>query len=214
MAKFYSPDIYFAAVNCWRPSGECRAQYPKVSRWPIVVAYFPGIALQYKGYWNFHDLGLFVEKLLKPMERITTSQELFNHKMSNDFVVLGLFEKLDSYYQTFVQAAVKSLELSRNIAFTVFVGNSSKNDLGNLNLTRMPTIKVYTRFSSTVSTQFNIVASKVSKNYCDSILVIAFLIEHFLKFARLCLFAIKRLTSTIKSPTIFHSNKLIVTKFP
>lgn len=153
VAKFYSTDVYFAAVNCWRPTGECRAKYPKVLRWPVVAAYYPnGIAIQYKGDWSFHSLGLFVEKLLTPMERITTSQELFNQKMSNDFVVLGLFEKLDSSYQMFVQTALKSLELRRNIAFTVFVGNSSKNDLGNLNLTqKWPTIKVYNRFSSMVS---------------------------------------------------------------
>ncbi|KAL5281311.1 TXNDC11 family protein [Megaselia abdita] len=150
VAKFHSSDIYFAAVNCWRPMGECRQQHPKVSRWPILVAYLPnGIGFQYKGDWNFHDLGLFVDRLLKPLERITTSQELFNQKMSNDFVVLGLFEKLDSHYITFVQTALKSLELNRNIAFTVFVGNSSRNDLGNLNLTwKWPGIKIYNRFSS------------------------------------------------------------------
>lgn len=153
VAKSFSPEVYFAAVNCWRPAGECRAQYPKVSRWPIVVAYFPnGVALQYKGDWNYHALGQFVERLMRPMNRITTSQELFNHKMSNDYVVLGLFEKLDNSYQMFFQAAVKSLELNRNIGFTVFVGNSSNNDLGNLNITqKWPAIKIYNRFSSMVS---------------------------------------------------------------
>lgn len=153
VAKFHSTNVYFAAVNCWRPTGECRAQYPKVLRWPIVVAYFPtGVALQYKGDWNFHDLALFVEKLLKPMDRITTSLELFSKKMSNDYVVLGLFEKPDNYYNHFYRTAVQALELHRNIAFTVFVGSSSKNDLGNLNLTRKwPAIKVYKLFSSTVS---------------------------------------------------------------
>lgn len=156
VAKFHQSDVYFAAVNCWRPTGECRAQYPKVLRWPIVVAYFPnGIALQYKGDWNFHNLALFVEKLLNPIDRITTSQELFNKKISNDYVVLGLFEKLDNHYNHFFQAAVKSLELNRNILFTVFVGNSSTNNLGNLNVTRnWPIIKMYKMFSSVVSIVF------------------------------------------------------------
>lgn len=151
--KVYSPDIYFGAVNCWHFSGECRSVYPKVVRFPIIVAYYShGLALQFKGDLNFHSLGTFIEKLIKPVERITTSQELFNIKMSNDFVVLGLFEKVDVSYEIYIQAALKALELNRNIVFTVFLGTFPSQQLGSLNLTnKLPSVKIYTRFSSMVS---------------------------------------------------------------
>lgn len=76
-AKLMGNRVVFAAVNCWQPGGECRGQYSKVYKWPVLIAYaVHSRGVQYNGPYEAHHFVRFLNAVAKPFVRVTTSDEL------------------------------------------------------------------------------------------------------------------------------------------
>lgn len=84
-AKILQNKVVFAAVNCWQPGGECRKQYNKVYKWPVLIAYaVHSRGVQYNGPYETHHFIKFLNAVAKPFVRVTNSEELDNHIINYD----------------------------------------------------------------------------------------------------------------------------------
>ncbi|KAJ8922905.1 hypothetical protein NQ315_001447 [Exocentrus adspersus] len=70
-AAYMSDYVTFTAVNCWQPNSECRNQYSKVYRWPVLIAYpSHGRGVQYNGPISAPHMIRFLLKVCNPMTRL------------------------------------------------------------------------------------------------------------------------------------------------
>lgn len=93
-ADFMQNYVTFLAVNCWHPYSECRTQYSKVYRWPVLIAYpSHGRGVQYNGPLKSFHMIKFLKKIINPIVRFNVSKPiqfedvsiLYTIKMSNSF---------------------------------------------------------------------------------------------------------------------------------
>lgn len=78
-ARLMQNQVVFAAVNCWQPGGECRNQYSKVYKWPVLIAYaVHSRGVQYSGPYETHHFIKFLNAVAKPFVRVTYTDELDN----------------------------------------------------------------------------------------------------------------------------------------
>lgn len=71
-AKYMSEYVTFVAVNCWQPNSECRNQYSKVYRWPVLIAYpSHGRGVQYNGPISAPHMINFLQKVCNPILRLS-----------------------------------------------------------------------------------------------------------------------------------------------
>lgn len=133
-AHLHHRNVYFAAVNCWQPGGECRAQYPKIHEWPVAMAYFQtGLAVPYTGRWSTASLLRFVRSLQQPLQRVTDNDGVLRLMMSHDAVVMAFFGDIESdggrTYETFYTTAIKWLERDpfQSVAFAVVTGAATQH---------------------------------------------------------------------------------------
>lgn len=129
-ARLFYRHVYFAAVNCWQPGGECRGQYSKIHEWPVAMAYFQtGLAVPYTGRWSTASVVRFVRALQRPVQRVIDNDGMLRLMMSHDAVVVGFIgdpQQPDDavLYETFYTTAVKWLERDpfQTVAFAVVTG--------------------------------------------------------------------------------------------
>lgn len=77
-ASFLSDKIKFAAINCWQPLSECKRQYSKVYKWPVLIAYpTHGRGIQYNGPLEAFHMVAFLNNICKPIIRIKKVDDLF-----------------------------------------------------------------------------------------------------------------------------------------
>lgn len=77
-ANFMQNYVTFVAVNCWHPHSECRTQYSKVYRWPVLIAYpSHGRGLQYNGPLKSHHIIKFLKKVCNPLARVVDEKVNF-----------------------------------------------------------------------------------------------------------------------------------------
>ncbi|CAG9856574.1 unnamed protein product [Phyllotreta striolata] len=70
-AEFLQDRVKFVAVNCWQPQGECRTQYNKVYKWPVLIAYLPhGRGIQYNGPLRAPHMIEFLNKVCQPIRHL------------------------------------------------------------------------------------------------------------------------------------------------
>lgn len=73
-----SDRIKFAAINCWQPLSECKRQYSKVYKWPVLIAYpTHGRGIQYNGPLEAFHMIAFLNNICKPIIRIKHVDDLF-----------------------------------------------------------------------------------------------------------------------------------------
>ncbi|XP_072763189.1 thioredoxin domain-containing protein 11-like isoform X2 [Anoplolepis gracilipes] len=119
VAQFYHPQIFFAAINCWHPDSECRAQYNKIHGYPVLMLY-PAreSGINYRGIRTAPYMINFLDALMNPIVRITNKEQLTELLIANDAVVIGYFNftRLDKTpgYREFYKAAIRSLERDPN----------------------------------------------------------------------------------------------------
>ncbi|CAL1678301.1 unnamed protein product [Lasius platythorax] len=119
VAQFYHPQIFFAAINCWHPDSECRAQYNKIHGYPVLMLY-PAreSGINYRGIRTAPYMINFLDALMNPIVRITHKEQLTELLIANDAVVIGYFNftRLDKTpgYREFYKAAIRSLERDPN----------------------------------------------------------------------------------------------------
>lgn len=76
--------MFFAAINCWHPSSECRAQY-KIQKYPLLILYpsrEPG--LTYKGIRTSQYMIGFLHAVMNPIVRITHPDQLMELTVNYD----------------------------------------------------------------------------------------------------------------------------------
>nr|XP_031832989.1 thioredoxin domain-containing protein 11 [Nomia melanderi] len=135
VAQYYNTQVSFAAINCWHPSSECRAQY-KIQKYPLLILY-PSreSGLTYKGIRTSQYMIGFLHAVMNPIVRITHPDQLMDLTVNYDAVVVGFFNftRLDRTpgYREFHKAAIRNLEIdpNRELVFAIVTSAlASKRD--------------------------------------------------------------------------------------
>ncbi|XP_035205049.1 thioredoxin domain-containing protein 11-like, partial [Stegodyphus dumicola] len=125
VAKFYHNEVFFAAINCWWPEGECRKKF-SVPSYPVVLVYIHEIGIvRYEGPLISTYIISFLDFVLTPLVPLHHTGELLDLLTKHEGVLVAFFEFKDgSYpngYKQFYSAAIKSLNTdpNRRICFAV-----------------------------------------------------------------------------------------------
>ncbi|KPJ02814.1 Thioredoxin domain-containing protein 11 [Papilio xuthus] len=131
--------VHFSAINCWNPGSECRLQHNKIPSWPILMAYTVNSrGVLYKGPKDAHSMVNFLELIMKPLVRISSTEDLVHYLSIHDAVAVGYTPLSDTsrYYNTWYNVALKSREFDTvgEICFAVVTSADLAADLGVGNL--------------------------------------------------------------------------------
>ncbi|CAG9773732.1 unnamed protein product [Ceutorhynchus assimilis] len=119
-AEYLKHFVKFAAVNCWQPGSECRNQYSKVYRWPVLIVYPSfGSGIQYNGPLIATHMMSFLQKIMQPIRRIANQTD-FNFEEA--FIVAEINPLPGNVeYPIFYTTALKYLEADYNGRVTFYV---------------------------------------------------------------------------------------------
>ncbi|KPJ08122.1 Thioredoxin domain-containing protein 11 [Papilio machaon] len=131
--------VHFSAINCWNPGSECRLQHNKIPSWPILMAYTVNSrGVLYKGPKDAHSMVNFLELIMKPLVRISSTEDLIHYLSIHDAVAVGYTPLSDTsrFYNTWYNVALKSREFDTvgEICFAVVTSADLAADLGVGNL--------------------------------------------------------------------------------
>ncbi|CAG5059747.1 unnamed protein product [Parnassius apollo] len=134
-ANILSGRVHFAAINCWNPGSECRLQHNKIPSWPILMAYTVNSkGVLYKGPRDAHSMVNFLELIMKPLERVSSTEDLVHLLSIYDAVAIGFTPLTDTskYYNIWYNVALKSREFDTvgEICFAVVTSAELAMDLG------------------------------------------------------------------------------------
>ncbi|XP_063380638.1 uncharacterized protein LOC134667241 [Cydia fagiglandana] len=134
-AMVLSDRVHFSAINCWNPGSECRLQHNKIPSWPILIAYTStSRGVLYKGPRDAQSMVRFLELVMKPLERISTTEDLVQLLSICDAVAVGYTPITDTsrHYNTWYHAAVKIREFDfiGEVCFGVVTSEDLAVDLG------------------------------------------------------------------------------------
>ncbi|CAH0701203.1 unnamed protein product [Spodoptera exigua] len=105
--------VQFAAINCWNPGSECRLHNNKISSWPILMAYTSiSTGILYYGPRDAHSMVNFLELMIKPLRRVSSSEDLVNLLSRCDAVAVGYtpLTETSKYYKVWHTVALKARE--------------------------------------------------------------------------------------------------------
>ncbi|XP_022830838.1 thioredoxin domain-containing protein 11 [Spodoptera litura] len=105
--------VQFAAINCWNPGSECRLHNNKISSWPILMAYTSiSTGIFYYGPRDAHSMVNFLELMIKPLRRVSSSEDLVNLLSRCDAVAVGYTPLTETakYYNVWHTVALKARE--------------------------------------------------------------------------------------------------------
>lgn len=127
--------VLFSAINCWNPGSECRLHNSKISSWPILMAYTTiSTGILYYGPRDAHSMVNFLEIMMKPLKRVSSSEELVNLLSRCDAVAVGYTPLTDTskYYNTWYTVALKSREadILGEICFAAVTAEELAAELG------------------------------------------------------------------------------------
>ncbi|XP_051156693.1 thioredoxin domain-containing protein 11 [Leptopilina boulardi] len=148
VSKYYHSQIFFAAINCWHPGSECRAQVNKIQSYPVLMLY-PSrhSGIPYKGIRTAPYMIQFLDSVMKPIIRITDKIQLDNLLLEKDAVVLGFFNftgvSKSPGYKEFYLAAVRSLERDPNQEIIYAAITDPKIAELNYSVVRFPHAKLF-----------------------------------------------------------------------
>ncbi|XP_037302968.1 thioredoxin domain-containing protein 11 isoform X2 [Manduca sexta] len=112
-AMILSHRVHFAAINCWNPGSECRIQHNKIPSWPILMAYTVNSrGVLYKGIRDAHSMVKFLELIMRPIKRISLTEDLVNMLSICDAVAVAFtpLSETSKYYNIWYNVALKSRE--------------------------------------------------------------------------------------------------------
>ncbi|XP_015111249.1 thioredoxin domain-containing protein 11 [Diachasma alloeum] len=126
VAQQYHSQMFFSAINCWHPGSECRAQYPKIQSYPVLILYpLRGTGVQYRGIPTAPYMLRFLANYLHPLSRISTQEDLTRLLIPHELVLVGFFNftglPSSPGYQDFYKLSLRFLEKdpNREIKFAV-----------------------------------------------------------------------------------------------
>ncbi|CAG9812911.1 unnamed protein product [Phaedon cochleariae] len=119
-AEYMTKFVNFAAVNCWQPHSECRNQYSKVYRWPVLIAYLAhGRGVQYSGPISAPHMIQFLKKVSNPFTLITTD---YPKDFKDAYVIAELDTSPGSLdFAVFYSTALKYLEKDPQYCISFYV---------------------------------------------------------------------------------------------
>ncbi|XP_073945343.1 thioredoxin domain-containing protein 11 [Choristoneura fumiferana] len=134
-AMILNDRVQFSAINCWNPGSECRLQHNKIPSWPILIAYTStSRGVLYKGPRNSHNMVKFLELILKPLQRVSGTDDLVQLLSVCDAVAVGYTPLTDSskHYNTWYHVALKIREFDfvGEVCFGVVTSEDLALDLG------------------------------------------------------------------------------------
>ncbi|CAH1956000.1 unnamed protein product [Acanthoscelides obtectus] len=119
-AKYMQDYVSFSAVNCWHPQSECKVQYSKVYRWPVLIAYpSHGRGVQYSGPMSAPHMIKFLKKICNPIVRLGDG----NPKQFEDIYVVAKLNTSPGSrdFAVFYTAALNYVEKDPEYRITFFV---------------------------------------------------------------------------------------------
>ncbi|KAG7210429.1 hypothetical protein KM043_011961 [Ampulex compressa] len=139
VAQYYHTQIFFAAINCWHPNSECRAQYNKIQSYPVLMLYpARDSGIQYRGIRTFPYMIRFLSAVMNPIVRIHTNEQAKELLRKHDAVLMGFFNftriNKTPGYQEFYKSAIRSLERdpNRDLVFAMVTNISTTAKYENL----------------------------------------------------------------------------------
>ncbi|CAH2037453.1 unnamed protein product, partial [Iphiclides podalirius] len=134
-ANVLNDRVHFSAINCWNPGSECRLQHNKIPSWPILMAYTVNSrGVLYKGPRDAHHMVHFLGLVMKPLERVSSTEDLVNLLSIYDAVAVAYTPLTDTskYYNVWYNVALKSHEFDTvgEICFAVVTSAELAVDLG------------------------------------------------------------------------------------
>ncbi|CAB3224200.1 unnamed protein product [Arctia plantaginis] len=127
--------VLFSAINCWNPGSECRLQNHKIPSWPILMAYTSlSRGVLYKGPKDALSIVNFLKLMMKPLTRVSSSEDLVNLLSYCDAVAVGYTPLTDTskYYNVWYTVALKIREADTlgEICFAAVTSEELAVDLG------------------------------------------------------------------------------------
>lgn len=126
LSRKWHRQIYFAAINCWWPEGECRRAY-RPSSFPAVGVHVRGFGhLLYRGsLWPPWSLEQFLGHVARPLTYLTTAEEMRSLLQVHSAVVVAVLEeglppdagRYEAMYAVAVNALAK--DPLREVAFAI-----------------------------------------------------------------------------------------------
>ncbi|XP_076752476.1 thioredoxin domain-containing protein 11 isoform X2 [Xylocopa sonorina] len=143
VAQYYHSEIFFAAINCWHPSSECRIQYNKIQSYPVLMLYpSRDSGVEYRGIRTWPYMIRFLNTVMNPIVRITHKEQLTYLLMNYDAVVVGYFNftRLDKTpgYKEFYKAAIRALEEDPNRELVFAIVTSVLSSETDYNIYKFP----------------------------------------------------------------------------
>ncbi|CAK1547197.1 unnamed protein product [Leptosia nina] len=134
-ARVLSDRVHFSAINCWNPGSECRLQHSKIPSWPILMVYtVTSRGILYKGPRNAESMVNFLELIMKPLERVSSTEDLVNLLSICDAVAVGYTPLTHTlkYYNIWYNTAIKTREFDTigEVCFAVVTSTELAIDLG------------------------------------------------------------------------------------
>ncbi|XP_054168129.1 thioredoxin domain-containing protein 11-like [Oppia nitens] len=146
IAKHYRHQIFFAAINCWYPDGQCR-QYYNLKRYPVLLAHVRMAGeVEYKGPLVASYMIPFLDNLLDPIIPVQNEGDLLDLRAKHDAILIGYFDFNESPqppgYKQFFSTSVKALSSDpwRTVCYCVI---SSKRVATKLSLAKPQTLTLF-----------------------------------------------------------------------
>ncbi|XP_047516741.1 thioredoxin domain-containing protein 11 [Pieris napi] len=134
-ASVLNDRVHFSAINCWNPGSECRLQHNKIPSWPILMVYtVTSRGILYKGPRNAESMVNFLELIMKPLQRVSSTEDLVNLLSMCDAVAVGYtpVSYTSKYYNIWYNTAIKTKEFDTigEVCFAVVTSTELAVDLG------------------------------------------------------------------------------------
>lgn len=106
IAKMYGQEIFFAAINCWWPEGEC-SQVMRLKRFPVLLAHVRNVGdVEYRGPLVPSYVIPFLDSILEPVIPIQNPGQLLDLRSRHDVSPCSLFVNLKAHVLLLLMQAV------------------------------------------------------------------------------------------------------------
>ncbi|KOC69381.1 Thioredoxin domain-containing protein 11 [Habropoda laboriosa] len=148
VAQYYHSQVFFAAINCWHPSSECRIQFNKIQSYPILILYpSTDSGIEYRGIHTWPYMIRFLNAVMNPIIRITHKDQLTDLLVNYDAVVIGYFNftRLDKTpgYKEFYKASIRALEEDPNREVVFAIVTSALSSETDYNIYKLPSANLH-----------------------------------------------------------------------
>ncbi|XP_076324954.1 thioredoxin domain-containing protein 11-like isoform X2 [Tachypleus tridentatus] len=146
VAKYFHSQIFFAAVNCWWPEGECRQKLQPDS-YPVFIVYVrQSTNIYYKGLLVKHYMIAFLNNVLNPIKICHHEKEILELQTQHEGVLVSYFDFQASPeprgYKQFYMASLTALNIdpTRQLGFGII---TTKKMALKLKVTSFSTVLLY-----------------------------------------------------------------------